>query len=178
MCVEPTTALMIGSALSSAMQYQQAKRQEKSRFVAQKRTNELAKKNAIQRYASEQLKINQKLKLAQEKGYEAKKKSKRTRSEFISNLASSNLALSGSTEGLMRDYYRTEGQYITSLNRNMNINIAQYERNLEAIQFGQESQSVYEQPPNPQLLFASAVLNVGNTYYQQKYDKELAGLKG
>ena len=62
MCVEPTTALMIGSALSSAMQYQQAKRQEKSRFVAQKRTNELAKKNAIQRYASEQLKINQKLK--------------------------------------------------------------------------------------------------------------------
>ena len=77
----------------------------------------------------------------------------------------------------MRDYYRTEGQYITSLNRNMNINIAQYERNLEAIQFGQESQSVYEQPPNPQLLFASAVLNVGNTYYQQKYDKELRGLK-
>ena len=177
MCVEPTTALMIGSALSSAMQYQQAKRQQKNQYIQQKRTNELAKKNAIQRYASEQLKINQKLKLAQEKGYEAKKKSKRVRSEFISNLASSNLALSGSTEGLMRDYYRTEGQYITSLNRNMNINIAQYERNLEAIQFGQESQSVYEQPPNPQLLFASAVLNVGNTYYQQKYDKELRGLK-
>ena len=177
MCVEPTTALMIGSALSSAMQYQQAKRQQKNQYIAQKRTNELAKKNAIQRYASEQLKINQKLKLAQEKGYDAKKKSKRVRSEFISNLASSNLALSGSTEGLMRDYYRTEGQYITSLNRNMNINIAQYERNLEAIQFGQESQSVYEQPPNPQLLFASAVLNVGNTYYQQKYDKELRGLK-
>ena len=177
MCVEPTTALMIGSALSSAMQYQQAKQQQKNQYVQQKRTNELAKKNAIQRYASEQLKINQKLKLAQEKGYDAKKKSKRVRSEFISNLASSNLALSGSTEGLMRDYYRTEGQYITSLNRNMNINIAQYERNLEAIQFGQESQSVYEVPPNPELLFASAVLNVGNTYYQQKYDKELRGLK-
>ena len=60
----------------------------------------------------------------------------------------------------------------------MNINISQYERNLEAIQFGQKSQSVYEQPPNPELLFASAVLNVGNTYYKQKYDKELAGLKG
>ena len=178
MCVEPTTALMIGSALSSAMQYKQQKQAQKQQYAVQKRTNDLAKQNAIQRYASEQLKINQKLKLAQEKGYDAKKKSKRTRSEFISNLASSNLALSGSTEGLMRDYYRTEGQYITSLNRNMNINIAQYERNLEAIQFGQESQSVYEVPPNPELLFASAVLNVGNTYYKQKYDKELAGLKG
>ena len=181
MCVEPTTALMIGSALSSAMQYQQAKQQQKqaqkNQYNAQIRQNDIAKRNAIQRYASEQLKINQKLKLAQEKGYDAKKKSKRVRSEFISNLASSNLALSGSTEGLMRDYYRTEGQYITSLNRNMNINIAQYERNLEAIQFGQESQSVYEVPPNPELLFASAVLNVGNTYYQQKYDKELRGLK-
>jgi len=178
MCVEPTTALMIGSALSSAMQYKQGKEAQKFRYQQQKDTNKLAKENAIQRYASEQLKINQKLKLAQEKGYDAKKKSKRTRAEFISNLASSNLALSGSTEGLMRDYYRTEGQYITSLNRNMNINISQYERNLEAIQFGQKSQSVYEQPPNPQLLFASAVLNVGNTYYKQKYDKDLAGLKG
>ena len=178
MCVQATTAIMIGSALSSAMQYQQAKQQQKNAYRQQKDTNALAKKNAIQRYASEQLKINQKLKLAQEKGYDAKLKSKRTRAEFTSNLASSNLALSGSTEALMRDYYRTEGQYITSLNRNMNINISQYERNLEAIQFGQKSQSVYETPPNPELLFASAVLNVGNTYYKQKYDKELAGMKG
>ena len=44
MCVEPTTALMIGSALSSAMQYQQAKQQQKNQYVQQKRTNELAKK--------------------------------------------------------------------------------------------------------------------------------------
>ena len=116
MCVEPTTALMIGSALSSAMQYkqgkeaqkfryQQQKQAQKQQYAVQKRTNDLAKQNAIQRYASEQLKINQKLKLAQEKGYDAKLKSKRTRAEFTSNLASSNLALSGSTEALMRDEY-------------------------------------------------------------------------
>ena len=177
MCVQATTGMMIVSALSSAMQYQQAKRQQKNDYAQQKRTNDLAKKNAIQRYASEQLKINQKLKLAQEKGYDAKLKSKKVRAEFISNLAGSNLALSGSTEALMRDYYRTEGQYITSLNRNMNINISQYERNLEAIQFGQESQTVYEVPPNPELLFASSVLNVGNTYYKNKSDREIRGLK-
>ena len=176
MCVQATTGMMIVSALSSAMQYQQAKQQQKNDYAQQKRTNELAKENAIRRYASEQLKINQKLKLAQEKGYDAKLKSKVTRAKFISNLASSNLALSGSTEALMSDYYRVEGNYITSLNRNMNVNISQYERNLEAIQFGQRSQSVYEQPPNPELLFASAVLNVSNTYYKNKSDRELRGL--
>ena len=176
MCVEPTTALMIGSALSSAMQYKQGKEAQKFRYQQQKDTNKLAKENAIQRYASEQLKINQKLKLAQEKGYDAKLKSKRTRAEFTSNLASSNLALSGSTEALMRDYYRTEGNYITSLNRNMNINIAQYERNLEAIQFGQEAQSTHVQAPNSAMLFASAVGNVANTYYGIEMQKQNSGL--
>ena len=58
----------------------------------------------------------------------------------------------------------------------MNVNISQYERNLEAIQFGQKSQSVYEVPTNPELLFASAVLNVSNTYYKNKSDRELRGL--
>ena len=32
----------------------------------------------------------------------------------------------------------------------MNINISQFERNLEAIQFGQESQSTYLTPPDIQ----------------------------
>ncbi len=128
-------------------------------------------------FNSEQLKINQKLKLAQEKGYDAKLKSKRTRAEFTSNLAGSNLALSGSTEALMRDYYRTEGNYITSLNRNMNINISQYERNLEAIQFGQESQSTYLTPPDSKMLFATQAFNVANTYMSLEFQRQNAGLQ-
>ena len=59
----------------------------------------------------------------------------------------------------------------------MNVNISQFERNLEAIQFGQQAQSVYEQPPNPALLFASGALNVANTYYGIQYQKELMGYK-
>ena len=38
MCVEPTTALMIGSALSSAMQYKQQKQQQKNVYASQKKT--------------------------------------------------------------------------------------------------------------------------------------------
>ena len=51
MC-EPTTALLIASAGSSYLQFQQAKAQQKAQYVAQKRQNELARANAIRRYAT------------------------------------------------------------------------------------------------------------------------------
>ena len=174
MCVEPTTALMIASAGSSLIQFQQAKAQQKAQFVAQKRQNELARANAIRRYASEQLKIRQTLAKSSEKGFQASIKAKRTRAKFLAG--SEGLALSGSQERLLGDYYRVQGNYNSALQRNMAVNIAQFERNLEAIQFGQQAQSTYEQPPNPALAFASASLNVANTYYGLEFQKQQAGL--
>ena len=174
MCVEPTTALMIASAGSSLLQFQQAKEQQKEQFKAQKRQNEIARQNAIRRYATEQLKIRQELFKSKTKGFDASIKAKKTRARFIAG--SEGLALSGSQESLMRDYYRTEGQYNSALQRNLDLNINQYERNLEAIQFGQEAQSTYVQPPNPNLLFVSSALNVANTYYGLQVQKELRGL--
>ena len=140
----------------------------------QKRQNEIARANAIRRYASEQLKIRQVISQSAEKGFQASIKGKKARARFIAG--SEGLALSGSQERLMADYYRTEGNYNSALQRNLGINIAQFERNLEAIQFGQEAQSTYLQPPNPALLFASSALNVANTYYSLEFQKENAGL--
>ena len=177
MCVEPTTAMMIGSALSSGLQYKQQKQAQKNQYNAQIRQNDIAKRNAIQRYASEQLKINQQVKATQQKGYEANLNSKKARGEFVADVSGSGLAMSGSTERLMADFYRVEGNYMSSLNTNLDIDIAQYERNLEAIQFGQEAQSTYVQPPNPELLFVSSALNVANSYYSLEAQKELKGLK-
>ena len=174
MCVEPTTALMIASAGSSLLQFQQAKEQQKENFKAQKRQNEIARQNAIRRYATEQLKIRQELFKSKTKGFDASIKAKKTRARFIAG--SEGLALSGSQESLMRDFYRTEGNYNSALQRNLELNINQYERNLEAIQFGQEAQSTYVQPPNPNLLFVSSALNVANTYYGLQVQKELRGL--
>lgn len=176
MCVEPTTALLIASTASSAIQYQQGKEQQKARFEAQKRQNEIARRNALQRYASEQLKIRQVTKQSQQKGFEATLKARDARAKFISSAGSSGIALSGSTNALLNDFYRTEGNYKASLARNLDINISQFERNLEAIQFGQEAQSTYVQPPNPAMLFASSALNVANTYYGLEFQKEQAGL--
>ena len=69
MCIQATTGLMIVSALSSYGQYQAGKAQAKNAYDAQKRTNKLAKENAIQRYAAEQLRIRQVLKKSQQKKY-------------------------------------------------------------------------------------------------------------
>ena len=171
MC-DPLTAVAVASA---GLQYQTAKAQQKAQFVAQKRQNEIARANAIRRYASEQLKIRQVISQSAEKGFQASIKGKKARARFIAG--SEGLALSGSQERLMADYYRTEGNYNSALQRNLGINIAQYERNLEAIQFGQQAQSTYVSPPNPALLFASASLNVANSYYSLEAQKQLMGLQ-
>ena len=82
MC-EPTTALLIASAGSSFLQFQQAKAQQKAQYEAQKRQNELARANAIRRYATEQLKIRQEIKKSSAKGFEASLRSKKARARFI-----------------------------------------------------------------------------------------------
>jgi len=175
MCIQATTALMLASAGSSLIQFQQAKAQQKAQYEAQKRQNEIARANAIRRYATEQLKIRQVISQSAEKGFQASIKGKKARARFIAG--SEGLALSGSQERLMADYYRTEGNFNSALQRNLGINIAQYERNLEAIQFGQQAQSTYVSPPNPALLFASSALNVANSYYSLQAQKEMMGLQ-
>ena len=170
MC-DPLTAVAVASA---GLQYQTAKAQQKAQFVAQKRQNEIARANAIRRYATEQLKIRQAVVRSAETGFRASVKGKKARARFIAG--SEGLALSGSQEALFRDYYRTQGNYNSALQRNLQLNVNQFERNLEAIQFGQEAQSTYVQPPNPNLLFVSGALNVANTYYGLQAQKELRGL--
>jgi hypothetical protein len=163
MCVPPQVALVALSAGSSYLQFQQQKKAQKDAQAQQIRQNEIAKKNALQRYASEQLKIRQVAKQSSQKGFEATLRARKARAEFVTTAGSSGIALSGSTNALLADFYRTEGNYKASLARNLDINVSQFERNLEAIQFGQEAQSTYVQPPNPAMLFASAVGNVANT---------------
>ena len=175
MC-NPTVALVATSAVSAGLQYQTAKQQQKNEQARQIRQNEIAKANALQRYASAQLKIRQLVKQTKAKGLEATLKARRARSEFIAGAGDAGIALSGSTNALMANYYRTEGNYKASLQQNLGMNIAQYERNMEAIQFGQKAQSTYVQPPNPALLFATSALNVANTYYSVEFAKEQNGL--
>jgi hypothetical protein len=178
MCVPPQTAMIIGSVASGVMQYQTAKAQAKANYAQQKRQNEIARKNAIQRYASEQLRIRQSLKKSSEEDLKGTLKARRARAEFTARASDEGgIAMSGSTNALLANYYRTEGNFRNAINNNMKLNVSQFERNLEAIQFGQESQSTYETPPNSALLFASSALNVANTYYSHEADKEMRGLK-
>jgi len=176
MC-DATTALLVTSVASAGLQYDMQKSQQEAAYARQKRQNELARANAIRRYASEQLRIRQVLSKAAKKDYEGTLKSRKVRAKFISQAGDAGgLALSGSTNRLLADYYRTEGKFRNAIRNNMAINISQFERNLEAIQFGQEAQSTYVTPPNPHLLFATQALNVANAYYTLEAKKQMSGL--
>ena len=172
-----TTALLVTQIATAGLQYKLQTQQARNNYAQQKRQNELAKANAIQRYAAEQLKIRQVAKRFQEKGYEATLKSRKKRAEFIAGVGDAGLAISGSTKRLLGDYYRIEGRYKSSLDRNMDINLSQHDRTMEAIQFGQESQSTYLTPPNSNLLFASAALGFANNYYNLQRTKQNQDIK-
>ena len=60
MC-SPTIALTVASVASAGLQYKQGKAQQKAQYAQQVRQNDLARKNAVARYASAQLKIRQEL---------------------------------------------------------------------------------------------------------------------
>ena len=168
------TALSIGS---SALGFFQRQRAEQAEYERQKRQNEIARENAIKRYASEALRIRQVQQETAEKDLQGTLEARKKEAQFVVQSGARGVALSGSTNRLLQDYYRVQGNYTASLERNLNINVSQFKRNLDAIQFGQESQSTYVTPPNPILNFASSAMNVANGYYQRKYDKELAGYK-
>ena len=176
MC-SPTIALTVASVASAGLQYKQGKAQQKAQYAQQVRQNELARKNAVARYASAQLKIRQELAKASQSDLRGTLKARKARATYIAGAGDAGgLAISGSTNALLANYYRTEGNFRNAIRNNMNINISQFERNLEAIQFGQESQSTYLTPPNSKLLFATQALNVANTYYSLQFQKQNAGL--
>ncbi len=94
MC-DPLTLVAVASA---GLQYKQGKQQQKNIEAQQKRQNEIARRNAIRRYATEQLKIRQELFKSKTKSYEASIRSKKARARFVAG--SEGLALSGSQEAL------------------------------------------------------------------------------
>ncbi len=178
MCTGVETALLIASVASAGIQYQATNAQQKAQQQAQQRQNELARQNAIQRYAAEGLKIRQIASQTSAKGLEASKKTRSAQAQYVTQAGDAGgLMMSGSTDALMRDFYRVDGNYKNSLTQNLKLNESQFRRNLEAIQFGQESQSTYVTAPNPELNFATQVLNVANTYYGLEAEKANRGLQ-
>ena len=178
MCTGVETALLIASVASAGIQYQATNAQQKAQQQAQNRQNELARQNAIQRYAAEGLKIRQIASQTSAKGLEASKKTRSAQAQYVTQAGDAGgLMMSGSTDALMRDFYRVDGNYKNSLTQNLKLNESQFRRNLEAIQFGQESQSTYVTAPNPELNFATQVLNVANTYYGLEAEKANRGLQ-
>jgi len=177
MCFDPQLMLTIASVGSNIINAKNQIADQKARYEQAKRTNELARQNAIQRASAETLKIRQIEKESADKGFKATISARDKMAEAIASAGDSGIAISGSTDRLIGDYYRKLGVYRDSLAQNLQINESQFRRNLEAIQFGQQAQSVYEAPPNPELAFATGALNVANTYYSLEAQKQIKGLQ-
>ena len=89
-----TTALMVTQIATAGLQYKMQTQQARNQYAQQKRQNDLAKANAIQRYAAEQLKIRQVAQRFSDKEYEASRKARKTRATFITEAGGAGLARS------------------------------------------------------------------------------------
>ena len=120
MC-SPTIALTVASVASAGLQYKQGKAQQKAQYAQQVRQNDLARKNAVARYASAQLKIRQELSKASQSDLRGTLKARKARATYIAGVGDAGgLALSGSTNALLANYQRTEGNFRNAI-RNMGI---------------------------------------------------------
>ncbi len=75
------------------------------------------------------LKIRQELKKSAQADLRGTLKARKARATYIAGAGDAGgLAISGSTNALLANYYRTEGNYKTAIQNNMGINISQYEK--------------------------------------------------
>ena len=75
--ISATQAMVAMSVVSAGLQFYQGYQQQKSIYKQQQRQNDLARKNAVARYASEQLRIKQVTDQSLEKGYQQTLKAKK-----------------------------------------------------------------------------------------------------
>ena len=105
MC-NPTIGMMAVSAVSAGLQYKMGKAQQEAAYARDKRQNELARKNAIIRYASAQLKIRQELEKSAQADLRGTLKARKARATYIAGVGDAGgLALSGSTNALLIGYF-------------------------------------------------------------------------
>lgn len=171
--ISATQAMVAMSVVSVGLQFYQGYQQQKSIYKQQQRQNDLARKNAVARYASEQLRIKQVTDQSLEKGYQQTLKAKKARAEARNVFGERNIALRGSAMAVYNDYYRKEGNYMASLSRNLKMNYDQYDLNMKNIQLGYESQATYLTPPDPVGLLVNGAVNVASTYFALEAQKEI-----
>lgn len=169
MC-DPVTQTIIAVA-QLGMGYMNDKAEANARTQQQKRQNEMARRNAVQKMASEELRIRQEFKATRGEMAEQGLKSKRARA--TAEVQAGEGGVSGrSVDALFAEYYREEGLYKNAQLNNLAGELVQHRENMKAISLGQEANSTYVTKFSPMTSLANRGLQFAGTYADIRIEQE------
>jgi hypothetical protein len=178
MC-DPATIGLIISGAKTALELQSAKNEADAEERRANEQNRIAKEDAINKMAQEDLRIRQEKLASLDK--QAVVEKDRRKAEATAVVEAGEGGVSGvSVTRLFTDFLRQEGEYKSSVLNNLNMEIQQSIQNKKSISTGQSANSTFVQKFNPIPAFASAGLRFAgdyNDYRTKKLEKEQTNKK-
>ena len=164
MC-SPTIVISLASNVLKFQQQRKTNRAIREQAIKQR---EIAEKNYRFKVAQEQLKIRQKEKQAREKAYAVDIESREKRAEAR---VSAETFGGGVLDRIVNDYFRQEGNYKSSVLRNLELEMAQSDQNIKGYELEKEGNTPYIPPVNTLGLFGASALSFAGSYYNWKADQ-------
>jgi hypothetical protein len=166
MC-DPVTMAVASAGVGFMADRQQGKAMEQQ----QNYQNEIARKNAMQQMASEELRIRQVSDSARTDIAQAKKKVRVEKAKAMADAGESGVS-GNSVDALYRDYMREEGEYQNAVLNNLAGELVQHNQNMKSIQIGQQANSTSVTKFNPMLSLASRGLQAGGSYFDYQSQRK------
>lgn len=169
MC-DPVTQTIIAVA-QLGMGYMNDKAEADARRQQQIRQNELARRNAVQKMASEELRIRQEFKATRNEMADQSLQSRRAKA--TAEVQAGEGGVSGkSVDALFAEYYREEGLYKNAQLNNLAGELVQHRENMKSISLGQEANSTFVTKFNPMTSLANRGLQFAGTYADIRIEQE------
>lgn len=155
---------LVISAISSALSFQQSQAEANERTRQQNEQNRIAKQDAINKMAQEDLRIRQVANQSLDKNAVVERD--RRKATATATVQAGESGVSGiSVDRLMADFMRQEGEFKNSTLTNLKAELQQSDSNKKSISIGQSANSTSVSKFNPLPSFANASLAFANDYY-------------
>jgi len=158
---------LVISAFTSALSFQQKQAEANERTRQQNEQNRVAKEDAINKMAQEDLRIRQVANQSLDKNAVVERD--RRKATATATVQAGESGVSGiSVNRLMADFMRQEGEFKNSTLTNLKAELQQSTANKKSISIGQSANSTSVTKFNPLPAFANASLAFANDYYTYK----------
>ncbi len=157
------------SAFSQALKFQQARKEQRAIREQAMKQRDIAEKNYRLKVSQERLKIRQKAKLEKEKAGAVDIQGRQVRAE-------ARVGAEGFTGGVLdrvlKDYYRQQGNYKSSVIANLENEVAQSDMNIKGYGVELEANTPYVPRVNTLGLVGASALSWGQDYYTWKGEQQ------